>query len=273
MGYKFNPFTGALDAVDSPIGSSGQVIYNNSGALAGISTLTFDGTSVTLAGRLINSYTSLASAPASVFTGTWFTGGTSTTTKPHFLIEPTGATSTAWSTSGTGLGVNAASGFAGKLLDLQLNGTSRMVVQGDGKVGIGTTAPISIFDVALISGGVRRFVVNYDDSIITIKGSNESSNPEALRLVADSVRFSTGTSGSGAERARIDNSGRLLIGTSSDSGGALLQVNGNRVRVATAKTPASASDTGTAGEICWDSSYIYVCTATDTWKRAALSTW
>jgi hypothetical protein len=75
------------------------------------------------------------------------------------------------------------------------------------------------------------------------------------------------------ERARIDSSGRLLVGTSSDSGGALFQVNGNRIRVATAKTPSSASDTGTAGEICWDADYIYVCTATNTWKRTAISTW
>ena len=77
----------------------------------------------------------------------------------------------------------------------------------------------------------------------------------------------------GSERARIDSSGRLLVGTSSDSGGALLQVNGDRVRIATAKTPASASDTGTTGEICWDANYIYVCTATNTWKRSAISTW
>ena len=80
--------------------------------------------------------------------------------------------------------------------------------------------------------------------------------------------------GAGAsERARIDSSGRLLVGTSSDSGGALLQVNGDRIRVGTAKTPASASATGTAGEICWDASYIYVCTATNTWKRTAIATW
>lgn len=39
------------------------------------------------------------------------------------------------------------------------------------------------------------------------------------------------------------------------------------------KTPASAAATGTTGEICWDSSYIYICTATNTWKRAALATW
>lgn len=37
--------------------------------------------------------------------------------------------------------------------------------------------------------------------------------------------------------------------------------------------PASASDTGTAGDIAWDSDYIYICTATDTWKRVAISTW
>ena len=37
--------------------------------------------------------------------------------------------------------------------------------------------------------------------------------------------------------------------------------------------PASASSTGTAGDIAYDSNYIYVCVATNTWKRAALSTW
>jgi hypothetical protein len=37
--------------------------------------------------------------------------------------------------------------------------------------------------------------------------------------------------------------------------------------------PASATATGTAGQMAWDSSYIYICTATDTWTRAALSTW
>lgn len=35
------------------------------------------------------------------------------------------------------------------------------------------------------------------------------------------------------------------------------------------KTKASG-DPGTAGEICWDANYIYVCTAANTWKRAGL---
>ena len=37
--------------------------------------------------------------------------------------------------------------------------------------------------------------------------------------------------------------------------------------------PASASATGTLGEIRYTADYIYVCTATNTWKRSALSTW
>tara|TARA_R100000808_G_scaffold23247_1_gene51382 strand:- start:1865 stop:2431 length:567 start_codon:yes stop_codon:yes gene_type:complete len=37
--------------------------------------------------------------------------------------------------------------------------------------------------------------------------------------------------------------------------------------------PASASATGTVGEIRWTDGYVYLCTATDTWLRAALTTW
>jgi len=37
--------------------------------------------------------------------------------------------------------------------------------------------------------------------------------------------------------------------------------------------PASASDTGELGEVRIDADYIYVCTATDTWKRVAITTW
>jgi hypothetical protein len=111
-------------------GSSGQLLWNNAGAVGGASTLTYDGSILTSSGRFINSYNATASSPAKSFTGTWFTGGTATTTKPQVLIEPTGATSTAWSTAGTALGVNASSGFAGRLIDLQVNGSSYLSYSG-----------------------------------------------------------------------------------------------------------------------------------------------
>ena len=37
--------------------------------------------------------------------------------------------------------------------------------------------------------------------------------------------------------------------------------------------PASAAATGTVGQIAFDTGYIYICTATNTWKRVAIATW
>ncbi len=52
-----------------------------------------------------------------------------------------------------------------------------------------------------------------------------------------------------------------------------LYVTGQTFRIATSKTPSSATDTGTAGQIAWDANYIYICIATNTWRRVAHSTW
>ena len=37
--------------------------------------------------------------------------------------------------------------------------------------------------------------------------------------------------------------------------------------------PTTASSNGTAGDIRYDADYVYICIATNTWKRAALATW
>jgi len=50
-------------------------------------------------------------------------------------------------------------------------------------------------------------------------------------------------------------------------------ISGDSIIIETSKTPSSASDTGTKGQIAYDDNYIYVCTATNTWKRVAISTW
>lgn len=38
-------------------------------------------------------------------------------------------------------------------------------------------------------------------------------------------------------------------------------------------TPASAAAAGVIGTFSWDTNYIYICTATNTWKRVAIATW
>jgi hypothetical protein len=178
-------------------------------------------------------------------------------------------------------------------LAVATNGTGRLFIDASGAVGIGTTSvdarllvsdgtnintrigQLSLDNFAGEGAGIRFSRTTSDDSLCALGALNAVDGDLGL-FSRNNLIFATGGASNYSattERARIDSSGRLLVGASADSGGALLQVNGDRIRVATAKTPASAADTGTAGEICWDADYIYVCTATNTWKRSAIATW
>jgi hypothetical protein len=228
-------FPDATGTVGLVAGSTGQLVYNNAGAYSGLSGVTTDGTDITLTGRFISSLNGAASAPPGTFTGTWFTGGTATTTKPQVLIEPTGTTSTAWSTSGTGLGVNAASGFAGNLLDLQTNGTSRAVVTGAGNVGIGTATPSflshiqgaagsSVENVLMLAGGTTS-TTGAGARLMLANGAASPSRHAYIQGVCTegtgnghALVFGTNEAASQpTERARIDSSGRLGLGVTSPS--------------------------------------------------------
>lgn len=46
-----------------------------------------------------------------------------------------------------------------------------------------------------------------------------------------------------------------------------------KLHITLGTAPSSASDTGVAGTVIITTDYIYVCTATNTWKRTAISTW
>lgn len=65
--------------------------------------------------------------------------------------------------------------------------------------------------------------------------------------------------------------GFLMIGAGTPT--ETLDVNSDAIRVRLPQTPATAAATGDQGQIIWDTSYVYVCVGTDTWKRAAISTW
>jgi len=52
-----------------------------------------------------------------------------------------------------------------------------------------------------------------------------------------------------------------------------LDISGNGMRIRTPRTPASATAPGNVGDICWDAGFVYVCTATNTWRRSALTAW
>lgn len=236
----------ATGTVGLVAGSSGNAIYNLNGAYAGLSTLNVDGSgNLTLSGRLINSYTSLASAPAKQFTGTWFTGGTATTTKPHFLIEPAGTTSTAWSTSGTGLGVNAPSGFAGNLLDLQINGTRLFSIPSNanatfsyGVTAAGFTSNNStclFSNILALTFASPFFVQTFDGGAYAWSSTSSANGTPDLVLRRDASNtlaqrngtnaqafrvYNTFTSATNHERGKLEWSSNVFnIGTEKGSGG------------------------------------------------------
>jgi len=172
-------------------GLPGQLIYNSSGAYIGYTNSGIDTLgNLNLSGGLTNSKNGSASAPPLSLTGTWFSGGTSTTTKPQLLIEPINTTSTAWSINGTGLGINAASGFTGRFLDLQLNGISNFNVDSTGRLSI----PLGVSTLPSIYPGT-------------------DTNTGLWSPTADTLAISCG----GSERMRWEASGNVLVGTTTNS--------------------------------------------------------
>lgn len=109
-----------------------------------------------------------------------------------------------------------------------------------------------------------RALFGYDGADAVVQGAIS----KGIRFLVNSASFGD----AGAEAMRIDENENVLIGTTT-AGASKLVVADDSVQINTAKTPATAADTGTTGQVAWDSSYVYVCVATDTWKRAAISTW
>lgn len=96
-------------------------------------------------------------------------------------------------------------------------------------------------------------------SLVSLTSNGAATTPD-FQLVIDAVPAVT-----------ISPTGDFGFGTATPT--SKVDINDDMIRIRTSKTPSSASDTGNAGEICWDSDYLYVCVATNTWKRTALSTW
>lgn len=176
------------------------------------------------------------------------------------------------------------------LLSLGSNGSyagfgGNLNIDASGNVGIGTNSFSSLLHVykGASAGGVSA------TDALTIEDDNDASiNLASGASQQGYVYFSDATRGqgyiqydhasdkmfinvNGGTRVTIDDVGYVGIGTTSPSEG--LDLNNDAIRVRNTRTPASASATGTTGTICWDASYIYVCVATNTWKRTAISTW
>lgn len=180
--------------------------------------------------------------------------------------------------------------------------TERMRITSTGSVGIGTITPRSKVHIygtgqstgnitdagsqdaflrvsdsgstAGSGGGIVFASIQSDDTgavgMAAIKGALVSGDGNTIGDLVFSTRNLTGDTAL-TERMRLTYNGYLGIATNAPT--QRLDVNDSSIRIRTANTPATAAATGSTGQIAWDSNYVYVCVATNTWKRAALSTW
>jgi hypothetical protein len=98
--------------------------------------------------------------------------------------------------------------------------TARVTVDGDGNVGIGTANPVSALHVHPVAGSTGEVQLTLDTGSGSVAGLDSVIN--SFRTNADLV-FKTNDT----DRARIDSSGRLLVGTSSSSVNASIVLEGD----------------------------------------------
>jgi hypothetical protein len=107
----------------------------------------------------------------------------------------------------------------------------------------------------------------------TISTKNLGTGTARDLKIAGGVNTNIDCGGGGSTKLYWAGTQKLSVGSATSTFSNTLVLSASNLRQATSVTPASATATGTTGDIQWDANYIYVCTATNTWKRAALATW
>jgi hypothetical protein len=130
-------------------------------------------------------------------------------------------------------------GFAGNSIMLRTGNTTSSIDSSRSIIFMGQATPSSTGILNLVAGGTV--------SIQALTGGS-------IELGSALVQISGNVSATNQIRA------------GGGAGGSYPPFNGQQF------VPASSSATGTPGDIAWGPNYIYVCVATNTWKRVLLST-
>lgn len=150
-------------------------------------------------GTETNTGNGAASVSQVLWNGTVFAGGTATNTFPAMFVQPAGTTvATTWSTSGTGLGMNLASGFAGNFLDFRVaGGTTLFTVTSGGGVNVKST--LNMGTQAITAVASLRLNAN-SDAQLTSPGtaSVQLGASDAAVAVAQTLRVQSVVAGTAA---------------------------------------------------------------------------
>ena len=158
------------------------------------------------------------------------------------------------------------------ILGFATNGLNRLSILSDGSTVIGNGDTAATPAIANLRGS-NASGTNIAGPNFTITGGRGTGTGVGGDIILSTAPAgSTGaTLNNAIERLRITASGNIGLGNITPTH--LLDINSDTFRLRTPRTPASASATCVQGEISWDVDYIYVCTATNTWRRSAITTW
>jgi hypothetical protein len=170
----------------------------------------------------------------------------------------------AWASNVAIIGTEKGSGGgSARALELQTDGVTRLTVQTGGTVALGShlTAESGFIRIASAQAFQwlnRSKIYSLADGNVGLYNAGESSF-NLLQFGGATTSFPALKRSSAILQARLaDDSGYTTMD-------ALHRLQG--------AAPATTGATGTAGDIRYDADYIYVCTATNTWKRVAIATW
>jgi len=185
-------------------------------------------------------------------------------------------------------------------LHLYAGNSAQVVVSTDGKFGIGngTTAPVNVLDVhgnltdamsfymedgsPPASGQRQQFKIGTADKAVSLEHYQSHTNAGAVdftnvirmgnQYVSIESAWSCSLGCTYYPAVYIDTETKYTAFGGADDPTTYVDIDGDKMRIRDSLTPASGSAPGNQGDMCWDASYLYICTATDTWKRTTLST-
>jgi len=122
----------------------------------------------------------------------------------------------------------------------------------------------------------QNFQVTVSNGTTTSQGLFINATTQNVGIYNNNPQYTLDVTGSINSSGNISSSGTITSGGALSVTGAIIAtgaISGTTLKLTSTATPANSSSTGVTGQIVWDANYIYVCVATNTWKRAAIGTW
>lgn len=205
-----------------------------------------------------------------------------------------GATPPTSASAGTGIWLDRTGlfGLSGGTVQAKVDATNGKITAAAGNVildsrGVNIQANIPAADddyaetsavnfrdsTTLVSGVYHSISTSKGSSLLFLETVPLASNDSRIELSARAatskagrIRFTVSDNNGGTEKTVSMTTSQFVVNPK-------LTIGTDTFNMATTKTPASAAATGTAGDWCWDTGFIYICVGTNAWKRVVINSW